>query len=76
MCCVPARLSNIFYLFDPIYLHVSPSESGHVCVRLARREGAVLELQLGATLHDAPHHACADLVYTPHTTLISELYEA
>ncbi|KAJ8706340.1 hypothetical protein PYW08_010966 [Mythimna loreyi] len=46
-------------------------ESGHVCVRLARREGGVLELQLGGALHDAPHHACADQLYGPHVTLIS-----
>ncbi|CAB3237553.1 unnamed protein product [Arctia plantaginis] len=47
-------------------------ESGHVCVRVSRRGGGVLELQLGAALTGAPQAACApDLPNTPHVTLIS-----
>nr|XP_049707272.1 uncharacterized protein LOC110382384 [Helicoverpa armigera] len=46
-------------------------ESGHVCAVVWRRAGGVLELQLGGSLHDAPHHACADQIYAPHVTLIS-----
>lgn len=46
-------------------------ESGHVCVSVWRRGGGVLELQLGAALHDAPHHACSTGHSAPHVTLLS-----
>ncbi|XP_075988718.1 uncharacterized protein LOC142984787 [Anticarsia gemmatalis] len=47
-------------------------ESGHVCVRVWRRGGGVLELQLGSTLAPAPQAACQDPPrYTPHVTLIT-----
>ncbi|KAJ0182986.1 hypothetical protein K1T71_000962 [Dendrolimus kikuchii] len=46
-------------------------ESGHVCLKLFRREGGVLEVQQGKALWEAPQDACADATHTPYITLIT-----
>ncbi|XP_026322680.1 uncharacterized protein LOC113232233 isoform X2 [Hyposmocoma kahamanoa] len=46
-------------------------ESGHVCLKFYRRESAVLELQQGEGLWEAPQDACADAQQPPYITLIT-----